>query len=567
MFDPNAQRTETQVKYVSLDNLDKEVAEGKSPAMTVAPLRVVIVHAAVPLKAQLEEMKKALRLPTVAHAAVWGGTGPVYDGYDVQRRVILPNGDVQGTPPGTKANDPKNDALGWTDYRFEDQYIDKIDARKLADHFDGGFLPYFLRYEQALSLPLPELVAELGAYPEIRLDSINETIKKLIAASKVPETPSALFNRLKKEGRGKELYLPQSGANASTIFGPGGIQAPGGEGGPGPGGATRPAGPSPSGPLGIGTRPAGPGGLAPKGPGGLAGEGGTQQVTAVEIDNLLLRFIDCDVRPGYTYQYRIRLKMVNPNLLDPKMVANPAFVNEEHQILKSPWYQIRESITVPPESFLFAYDPATYKEQISKTFPNSREPLARLLQLKDNQAVVQVQRWTEQVRTDSGAKAEPVGAWVVADIPFGRGEFIGRKQYVKLPLWSSETQQYVLRATPDEVVRPMPGLPRPKEQPKGWLVDFATRSVLVDFEGGVTRTKVGNRVVDDESATELLIALPDGRLQIRSSGADMEDKDRKDRQSVWEKWLQAVEQRPTTPTGPGGPTNPFERGGPGGGDR
>ena len=90
----------------------------------------------------------------------------------------------------------------------------------------------------------------------------------------------------------------------------------------------------------------------------------------------------------------------------------------------------------------------------------------------------------EQVRTDGG-KREPVGAWVVAEMPVGRGEYVGRKQYVKLPLWSSETQQYLLREMADKVVKG-------KYQPKGWLVDFSTKSVLVDFEGGKvkSRTKV-----------------------------------------------------------------------------
>ncbi|MDT1107490.1 hypothetical protein, partial [Pseudomonas aeruginosa] len=73
---------------------------------------------------------------------------------------------------------------------------------------------------------------------------------------------------------------------------------------------------------------------------------------------------------------------------------------------------------------------------------------------------------------------EPVGAGVVAEMPVGRGEFVGRKQYIKLPLWSAESQQYQLREVGDKVLKGK------LQQPRGWLVDFSTQSVLVDFEGG-----------------------------------------------------------------------------------
>ena len=78
--------------------------------------------------------------------------------------------------------------------------------------------------------------------------------------------------------------------------------------------------------------------------------------------------------------------------------------------------------------------------------------LNNLLQVKENQAVLQVATWMEQVRTDGG-KREPVGAWVVAEMPVGRGDYVGRKQFIKLPLWSSETRQYLLRDIPDKVVK------------------------------------------------------------------------------------------------------------------
>ena len=165
------------------------------------------------------------------------------------------------------------------------------------------------------------------------------------------------------------------------------------------------------------------------------------------------------------------------------------------KVLYSKWLQLDTAITVPAEFFLYAYDTKTYRDQINTTYlPEGREAttesraLNGMLQVKDYQAVVQIATWMEQVKAGEGPKREPIGAWVVAEMPVGRGEYIGRRQYpVKLPLWSSESQQYVLREFADKVAKG-------KYQPKGWLVDFSTRSVLVDFEGGKVKTKVERQV-------------------------------------------------------------------------
>ncbi len=270
-----------------------------------------------------------------------------------------------------------------------------------------------------------------------------------------------------------------------------------------------------------------------------------------EIENYLLRFVDSDVKPGRTYEYRVRLRMWNPNYGQKGAVSNPLFAGEDYKMLYSKWLYLPTPITVPAESFLYAYDTKTYREQTAAAFEGQKELLARM-QVKDNQAVVQMATWTEQVRTDGG-KREPVGAWVVTEIPVGRGEYVGRKQYVKLPLWSSETQQYLLREVTDKVLTGPKG--KELQQPKGWLVDFSTKSVLVDFEGGKVKSKFavgfddkGNLVTktrqfEEEAATELLIVRPDGKLVVRSSQTDEGDPNRKEVSSKWSEWLKLVETR------------------------
>ena len=260
--------------------------------------------------------------------------------------------------------------------------------------------------------------------------------------------------------------------------------------------------------------------------------------------------------------------MLNPNYKQDKLVANPEFAKETYKMLYSKWLQLGQSISVPAESFLYAYDTKSYRDRTAAAYsgPENTSLLNRL-QIKDNQAVVQMAAWMPQVRTDAGTKHEPVGAWVVTEIPVGRGEYVGRKQYVKLPLWSSETQQYLLREVADKIVPPKGGKEQP--QPKGWLVDFSTKSVLVDFEGGKVKTKVnvtfdakGNvvpqtssRMVEEEAATEMLIVRPDGKLVVRSSRSDDADENRKDVELRWLEWLKQVEARKAAlTTGMGDPS-------------
>ncbi len=555
-FDANIQRDDKVIMYVPLKEIDQAVNAGNVPALTVIPVRLVTIHAVVPYKKQLEEIKRALRLTTDAEAKWWG---PWYDGFEIQRREfrILPNGEkIFDVDWADQPKDPKSTA---GNYRFEERYIEKIDTRKVGDHFDEGFLPYFLKPELMLSMPLPLLAKDLNIkYPEIRLKTILDNIKKLEDANKPKVSASELAIQLAGTKPRSDLYKPKT--DNSGGVGVGGDL--GGQRPPGPGGPGMP----PVIPMPMGGPPmVGIGGGTPKPPDGInpyAGSG----APPTEVENFLLRFLDCDVKPGRTYEYRVRLRMANPNYLQDKLVANPEFAKETYKMLYSKWLQLDVSITVPAESFLYAYDTKAYREQTAKDYAAAdQKELLNRLQIKDNQAVVQMATWMEQVRTDAGTKREPVGSWVVTEIPVGRAEYIGRKQYVKLPLWSSETQQYLLREVADKIVGG-PKATKDLPQPKGWLVDFSTKSILVDFEGGKVKSKFnvgfddkGNvvqktRQFEEEVATELLIVRPDGKLVVRSSKSDDIDENRKDVASKWSEWLKLVEGRKSPTTGMGEPT-------------
>lgn len=562
-YNQDGQRNEKAITYIPLKELDTAISKNKNlPAVTVIPLRLVTVHAVVPYKKQLEEIKRALRLenppPTAkkedieradAAARQWG---PWYDGFEVQRRVtrVAPDGRVQVIQDWPeKPKDPK-DTSG--NYKFEEEYIERIDTKKIADHFDEGYIPYFLKPEMMLAMPMPRLAPELKVkYPDIKLKDIVDNIEKLKRSNQKEMTPSDLLKQISGSKPGKSIYQNKTGENLGGLgydpskFGP---TAPA-PGGPGPGGSPPMPGPGPmGGPPPMPGAGAGAGNLGtPKPP---EGYGSSASGTPMDLDNYLLRFVDSDVKPGHTYEYRIRLRMWNPNHNQDKLVANPEYAKASYQTLKSKWTETA-AITVPAESYLFANDVKAYRDQVNKDYPaNSSEPDAKalnnLLQVKDHQAVVQVATWTEQVRTDNNAKREPVGAWVVAEMPVGRGEFIGRKQYIKLPLWSSEIEKYVLR---ELAGTPVKGA---KAQPKGWMVDFSTKSVLVDFEGGKVKARsnfrfdtdgkvvAGTRTFDEDVGTELLMVRPDGKLVVRNSLTDDADTYRAGIVKEWARWVDEV---------------------------
>lgn len=285
-----------------------------------------------------------------------------------------------------------------------------------------------------------------------------------------------------------------------------------------------------------------------------------------EVEYTLLRFLDVDPRPGYSYQYRIRVKMKNPNHNQPDKVSRKSDAKVE--TLYGPWAQLEEVVTVPPESFVYAADAEEYAHHVDDLFKQYGRELAirNVMEYRQVQegrrAVVQFQSWMPQIRIDgSGNKTEPIGTWVVADMPAAPGDFIGRRQLVELPLWSASQQAYVLRELSGGAK--VHGLVNQKNQPKGWPVNFQTLSVLVDFEGGKTKAELADRTITDDSATEVLILRPDGKLLVRNSVADKEDPDKKGRQETWDKWLERVKQRKdvnlmTNPMDPGGG---FERGG------
>ncbi len=540
-FETGSQRTEKAIEYIALDQLDKVLEKGKVPAMTVIPLRMVTIHAEIPLKKQIEEIKR--RAP-LAGRPRRGGVGANL------RRVRNP-------PPGYQASSQwgKDRAIGLVSgpellrlragVSETDQFPEA--GRQLRGRVSGPLHPLRdgpglaaagtdHRDRRGLSAHPAEEYSRYDPEAQGRVQGSGRDVRYAEAAPERhhagrPVPPA-------DEWADRRRNLLRWGSRWAEGAG----QRPNGaDGVPGAAdGAGRGRGPRGSSMQGNPNDPNNVNLSAP-----------------VEIEHLLLRFVDVNVKPGETYEYQIRLRMMNPNYKRVKEVSKPA--DAEVEVLFSPWTQLADSITIPMESFLYASDWSAYSKKIKDEHEKERVLMERL-QVKDNQAVVETCTWMEQIKTGEGGKREPVGAWVVADFPVARGEYIGRKSYVKLPLWSSENRTYVLREIPDKVNPPKNGKESP--QPRGWLIDFSgNKAILVDFEGGKVQTKVSGKSVTEETATEMLVLRGDDRLVVKSSAMDESDPDRKDHISKWEKWVKEVAARKASAEG----SNEFSPRPPGGG--
>src|SRR5262249_30661157 len=150
----------------------------------------------------------------------------------------------------------------------------------------------------------------------------------------------------------------------------------------------------------------------PSSSGSDASSSSTQTPSSIQ-DAILVRFVDVNILPGFSYEYRVQLKIANPNLGKEKQVGRP-----EDATLKEivgPWAEVlfmqdgrkTTAMAVPYETYVYAYSHDT------KTTQN-----------KDH-VRMQVQAWAAQVRTDKSNQnaVDDVGDWIVEDLEVGRGQY------------------------------------------------------------------------------------------------------------------------------------------------
>jgi hypothetical protein len=154
-----------------------------------------------------------------------------------------------------------------------------------------------------------------------------------------------------------------------------------------------------------------------------------------------------------------------------------------------------------------------------------------------------------------------IGEWLVAErVPVARGEYLGRHQYVQVPVWKPEHEAFVLMS-----IDPRSRDPRYTYVPADFSQPDGTDLVLVDFDGGEAKyDRPGKSAVSDKAAMEVLVMSPDGRLLVHDSAADVKSDERKKRLDAYRTRIKDVKSGKTADKGDA--TSPFGPGGKGGGN-
>jgi hypothetical protein len=529
---------EMELKWVREDQLAQEAGKA-TLAKTVVPTRMLIATGAFPWKQQLEEFRKALRRDRVED--IWDDPDgwPEFVGVEVQRRVLGPNGNVE---------------KDWEDIDLQ-KSLRELRVRAIGiepEDVELYRLGVIVRPNR-LVVSRPKLTRHQN-YPDSKPQSIEETvaaIKKAITPEQVIVTPELkrrfnvedadIFNDAEEAVRAAapEGAPGQAPGQAPVPGLPAAVEQPGGGGGGGEG-------------DGVADVPGGGGAqVMSKGrnraPALAAAPGLPAALKSQEItpDKIMLRFIDVTVEPGKSYEYRVKIKMVNPCWRGGEEKAVARSLTEHETIETADWAVVTSKsndqdvplrVTVPDELLYYAVD---------ETQPGAPAPPAN-----PERAAIQIHRWLERARLNPSEQEStvPVGDWAVLQrLLVHRGEYIGRLAEAEVPVWRSAIDNFTLAVQPEERVRLRNGQFGNRKH-RGVYVDFQTDplydsgSVLVDFDGGKRTVKVDDKNVTEEAPMEMLVLGADGKLIIHDSRVDSADPERHDRVARWEKELREVRQ-------------------------
>jgi hypothetical protein len=244
----------------------------------------------------------------------------------------------------------------------------------------------------------------------------------------------------------------------------------------------------------------------------------------------LLRAIDVTIQPDEIYQYRLQVRMANPNF-GRKDVAAPEIL--------SPWYEVPEKVISPPDEIYYVVDQKELGEVEERGGKVARKPYKGVnwnLNLDRNRQVAfQLHRWIDE--TTVGREEVRIGDWVIAErVIVSRGEEIGGPVKIDVPIWYYARDAFVIPA--DRRTRRNTGseVNFGHERPDDHL-----ETILVDFRGGkgVHESPEGGRV-EDASTVEVLLLTPEGQLQARNSTADTASAERRQRLKRWRERIEAV---------------------------
>lgn len=246
--------------------------------------------------------------------------------------------------------------------------------------------------------------------------------------------------------------------------------------------------------------------IAPKRGGGVAAP------PAVAYPNwerdALVRFIDVDVQPGKTYFYTVRVRLANPNFGKEDKVAFADLARLPE--LPPSNFVKTDPITIPQEHFVYPVD-----QQLVDDWAEGKGVEKKGTALTYNPSTVnsstpfQVHQWVPK-KTDNYAGVEYViGDWAISERQLVRkGDFIGRGVTVQVPVWKKEKDAF-------EVPQNKHSDPKKAKGLHIDLIQDGRAPVLVDFVGGKRLAK--NYTVEEETTVDALILMPDGRLKVFNS--------------------------------------------------
>jgi hypothetical protein len=262
---------------------------------------------------------------------------------------------------------------------------------------------------------------------------------------------------------------------------------------------------------------------------------------AIIPDYCLVRVLDVTIEPGKTYQYRLRIKMANPNhkrtdVAQKKFAEDPA--------LWSDWYEAPQKGALPPEMIYYAVD--------QRELDNPKNPPT----LERGQMAVQIHRWLRYLNDAKEDGRYAVGEWVVAErMLVKRGEYVGKYVKVDVPIWKYNVEAFVLAG---QKIDPVPlGVPPPKST--GYPVRFGyaiNDPVLVDFKGGDvvhegTREKA-KTTFREHAPVEALLFTHEGKLIDLDAAVDADDVQRRKRLDEYRKRVAGLGEKKEP-----GPREPF----------
>ena len=170
--------------------------------------------------------------------------------------------------------------------------------------------------------------------------------------------------------------------------------------------------------------------------------GSTGQTAGVIPDYCLIRMFDFTIEPGKTYEYRIKVRMANPNY-ERKDVASQG-IAADPELTPKDWYVLPEApdgkepkkLVVPSDLYFYAVDQAKLDKE--KKTELKLQPVAA-----GTQTVLQIQKWVDYLQLKNRTEL-PVGDWVIAErVVATHGEPIGR-QRVEVPYWRRAQDRYTM---------------------------------------------------------------------------------------------------------------------------